>query len=825
MNKKVIPAICLVAALALGTTACGGGGDAQDDPRKVGANDALIWCVDGSEQVLQNTAYEDFAREKSNAVALSAVRNEYETANIIVSAKKDLAFEVSVSDLVLEGDALKKIGKENVTVYTQKYMAVGKTWHGGAAVSGGYPDALVPQENAIKYQVNYVDEGKNGAAFLAFYIPKDAAAGSYTGTATVNLGKESVSVPVSLTVYDYTLSDETHSKTIFTVNQPNVFINERDNRMSIIDKYSEFMLDYRIAPNIGFVENSDTAVEVFTEKAYQYAMKGSSTIALPSMGVDRGGYNVIDADYSAEFVVALAEKSVETGINLIDRCSFFNFWIDEPFCSNYPDTAVDASISAFNGMLDLSVLNFRNTAAYKEATGEKRELADEIVESIGKISNVITDYYDDDHNLVHTGAAVNTDYDGKNVTVCPKPDGYENADYRALYNTSFDDGTPREKWIYGCNTPGYPYVSYHLDDTLVSPTAFGWMMAQYNVTGNLYWSCVYWYNGETGEYLEDPYSSSDHGAGALGDGVLLYPGKPYGVDGPIGCTRLQAIRDGQEDYELFYALRQAYEKEGKNADEVIDFVAKNVTENGALVGDCSDYASARKMLIDLVLAADSKASLKVDDVSIEENADGMKEYTFTVSVAEGATVKENGTTLTAENGIYIVKKQLTETKNYVRLEAMKDGETVSVEFYLGGKQEMFGADGFGSSDINANGALTSAYDAASGEWQITYSQPEREGVLHSFDWLHKTVAQIDANTAGYHIFLHNYGNAGKYNVYAQYENSATFFTVDTGTLESGVNEIVLTAFASNRGKVKQLIFEFDGEIVKVGIVRVVVYGG
>jgi hypothetical protein len=35
-----------------------------------------------------------------------------------------------------------------------------------------------------------------------------------------------------------------------------------------------------------------------------------------------------------------------------------------------------------------------------------------------------------------------------------------------------------------------------------------------------------------------------------GDGELLYAGK----DGPIGCIRLAAIRDGIEDYEYLYLL-------------------------------------------------------------------------------------------------------------------------------------------------------------------------------------------------------------------------------------------------------------------------------
>ena len=166
----------------------------------------------GSEQVLQGETYDVYDGEKGSSIALSAVRNEYETANIIVSAEKDLAFTVSVSDLTLADDSSKKIESSNVTVYTQKYMAVNKTWHGGGASVGSYPDALIPQANAVAYKQNYVDAGNNGAAFLEFYVPETAAAGTYTGTATVDLGLETDSVPISLTVYDYTLSPKRTAK-------------------------------------------------------------------------------------------------------------------------------------------------------------------------------------------------------------------------------------------------------------------------------------------------------------------------------------------------------------------------------------------------------------------------------------------------------------------------------------------------------------------------------------------------------------------------------------------------------------------------------------
>jgi hypothetical protein len=52
-----------------------------------------------------------------------------------------------------------------------------------------------------------------------------------------------------------------------------------------------------------------------------------------------------------------------------------------------------------------------------------------------------------------------------------------------------------------------------------------------------------------------------------GDGFLTYPGQPVGYDRPLSTIRLEQARDGVEDYEYLYLLRQLMEKAkaaGKN---------------------------------------------------------------------------------------------------------------------------------------------------------------------------------------------------------------------------------------------------------------------
>lgn len=45
-----------------------------------------------------------------------------------------------------------------------------------------------------------------------------------------------------------------------------------------------------------------------------------------------------------------------------------------------------------------------------------------------------------------------------------------------------------------------------------------------------------------------------------GDGYLLYPGRPVGIDGPVSTVRLEAARDGVEDYDYLLLLKTLAEK-------------------------------------------------------------------------------------------------------------------------------------------------------------------------------------------------------------------------------------------------------------------------
>ena len=106
-------------------------------------------------------------------------------------------------------------------------------------------------------------------------------------------------------------------------------------------------------------------------------------------------------------------------------------------------------------------------------------------------------------------------------------------------------------WFYTCCFPGGPWLNRLLDEELLRPCLFGWAAALYDLHGYLHWGLNHY------KSFQDPFEQSvvDHGSNNFlppGDTHIVYPGK----SGPWSSLRLEAQREGCEDYELLKRLRQ-----------------------------------------------------------------------------------------------------------------------------------------------------------------------------------------------------------------------------------------------------------------------------
>ena len=102
--------------------------------------------------------------------------------------------------------------------------------------------------------------------------------------------------------------------------------------------------------------------------------------------------------------------------------------------------------------------------------------------------------------------------------------------------------------------PMLPCPNVQMEDPLIASRVLFWMTWKFGVTGFEYYCYNIWSHNLPGKdgkrWPEKPFNP--HGWGQTnGDGMLFYPGP----DGPFSSIRFENIRDGIEDWESHYVLR------------------------------------------------------------------------------------------------------------------------------------------------------------------------------------------------------------------------------------------------------------------------------
>lgn len=129
---------------------------------------------------------------------------------------------------------------------------------------------------------------------------------------------------------------------------------------------------------------------------------------------------------------------------------------------------------------------------------------------------------------------------------CPNFANYLGPGYLDFAALAAERAAGKGTWWYTCCVPLAPYPTWLVDDDAVAPRASVWAMAKYGLTGFVYSMAHGW--------SPDPYASVASFNQTNGDGLLLYPGQPFGTDQPLPSIRLKLLREGLQDYELLRLL-------------------------------------------------------------------------------------------------------------------------------------------------------------------------------------------------------------------------------------------------------------------------------
>jgi hypothetical protein len=145
-------------------------------------------------------------------------------------------------------------------------------------------------------------------------------------------------------------------------------------------------------------------------------------------------------------------------------------------------------------------------------------------------------------------------------------------------------------WSYLCTVPKAPYVNEFIDHKAINMRMWPWLAWDYHITGILMWETNHWYSPVASPhgYLQNPWKDpmsyvESYGTAygqikywGNGDGRYLYPLNPnpfknnkVDMRAPVLSIRLEYLREGIEDYDYFWLLKQDIKNAKPNQNELI----------------------------------------------------------------------------------------------------------------------------------------------------------------------------------------------------------------------------------------------------------------
>ncbi len=495
-----------------------------------------VWNTDGLEKVLRKKQYEKIVVD---GLHIKLYKNETEGVSFYCTPNRDVK-KLTVEVAPLKGTDGNKAADICVSTQYVLYVPIEKSSAGTKSEKGEYPDALLPFDVAEKYGKTCIEADCNQELRINVQTKSDTVAGKYTSIVKLTADGEEYEIPLTVTVWDYALPVKNHTKQLFIIDSAHLELVEGGG-YAHYKRYYDDLLEYRInGSRLPFSLQNDyvmVTADFLEQLRKYYADERISVICLPAF------YNTeySDVDYvKTEYLFdELIKACIKDGINYLEKAVNYLWILDEPHLSPTRTQYCKTVLPKFEKLK-------RKLAKKCREAENGKGLYTQLACSLAKLPNVITSGVN--------GQILPKTHKEYEITWCP---AFPAQDEMVKMWQTLNKG---EKWWYGCNWPVPPYPTYHIDDTLLSSRLLSWMQYDYEVTGNLYWRINYWARKKEGvlNYV-DPYKESTYET-TNGEGMLIYPGKPFGLDTFVSSLRLESVRDGIEDFEALYALDKLMRK-------------------------------------------------------------------------------------------------------------------------------------------------------------------------------------------------------------------------------------------------------------------------
>lgn len=510
--------------------------------------DVQVWAVPGEQKVRPESRVEASNlvwSDEKKTITVAGAGNEHVPFQVVITTpvppgwrpKAPDGFFVEASELTSANG--KKISLDNIKLFMEHYILVyAKSSLIGE--TGYWPDALAPLEVPFSMQAQYAVVG-NRPVWVDIAIPSGTPAGIYTGNIKVSQnGSVLETLGVQLQVYDFSLPQETHLITYVNISKSEIagLYNKPASSPEIeqlTQTYFDFLHEHRmetwgndpLVPEV--TVKGENLVLKFNDTRYDYYMNKLKT---KRVILDAGPHDVISKikaepftpEFNKQIKSYLSQAVAYFSKNGWKERLVFNSPIDEPNTKQaYEDTRKWAEL-------------VHEAAPGVHFLATESPIADN--PEWGTLRGYVNDF------CVH-GNSLN-----------------DPAVKQALIEEQAKGG--EATWYISCDQ-AYPQPNYFIDAPALDPVMVPWITARYKMNGILYWAINFWHQ------TPDPWldavtfiSGFDCSDGYVlnGEGSLIYPGdhtKTYtgqpDVTGPVSSIRFELLRDGIEDYEYLWMLK------------------------------------------------------------------------------------------------------------------------------------------------------------------------------------------------------------------------------------------------------------------------------
>ncbi len=472
---------------------------------------------------------------------LWAARNEYEPLQLAVWSAAGGELRVSASSLTGPGGAridppqAYRVGMVPVDYPTNYYSSKQPIWERllpswGPSCdgwAGWWPDPLVPIRGPVKLQA-----GRTQPLWFTYHIPASAPPGDYRGRITLQLGAARREIPVRLHVWRFTHPQLKHVGAIYDLRQGHIPAGLQDRQS--LERWYRFLARYNISPGlvrpradikwdsqrrepILNFEGFDWACRILIDELKVRYLYGPMQLYLMGWAWPPRRFFGLEP-FSPEWIEAY-QKSLRAFYDHLRQRGWADHFVY--YISDEPDR--------------------RNPEVHRNLA-RACDLARQAVPGLKVYSSTWTHIKALDGHLNLWGIGPHGSFP------------LDEMEQRRRAGDHF--------WF---TTDGHMCIDTPF---CAIERLLPWLCYKYRVEAYEFWG-VSWWTYNPWKYGWHSFIRQSHEGKVYrwvrypnGDGFLTYPGWLIGEEGPLPSIRLEAARDGIDDYEMFYALAKLARQRG-----------------------------------------------------------------------------------------------------------------------------------------------------------------------------------------------------------------------------------------------------------------------